>query len=67
MGWGILEPKSVDWHVPGTTLIGEKSNAQADVHTGLKHVAGRLDIILVPQPADDPNDPLNWYVRPKPF
>jgi hypothetical protein len=66
MGWGILEPKSVD-HVPGTTLIDEKSNAHTDVHTGLKHVADRLDIILVPQPSDDPNDPLNWYIRPKLF
>lgn len=21
------------------------------------------DVILVPAPSDDPNDPLNWYVR----
>jgi hypothetical protein len=27
----------------------------------LKHVPGRPDLILVPQPSDDPNDPLNWY------
>lgn len=59
MGWGILEDRSVD-HVPGTTLIDEKS-AHAESHTGnLKHVPGHPEVILVPQPSDDPNDPLNW-------
>jgi hypothetical protein len=61
MGFGILESSYME-HVPGTTLLDEKS-AHAEEHTGnLKHVPGRPDLILVPQPSDDPNDPLNWYI-----
>lgn len=61
MGFGILESSYME-HVPGTTLLDEKS-AHAEEHTGnLKHVPGRPDLILVPQPSDDPNDPLNWYL-----
>ena len=29
-------------------------------HRGLKLSAGKNPVILVPQPSDDPNDPLNW-------
>jgi len=61
MGFGILEVQNAD-HVPGTAVLDEKS-AHAESHTGnLKHVAGHPEVILVPQPSDDPNDPLNWYV-----
>ena len=60
MGLGILESSHME-HVPGTTLLDERS-AHAEEHTGnLKHVPGRPDLILVPQPSDDPNDSLNWY------
>ena len=66
MGLGILEDKHLD-HVPGTVLFSDDPNAAAqsvyagiDVHQ-LKHGSGRnAHIILVPQPSDDPNDPLNW-------
>ena len=33
----------------------------------LKHGTGRFkDVILVPQPSDDPNDPLNVSLPPRP-
>lgn len=40
--------------IPGTvTLIGED-------HDGSSPHAGNTDIILVPTPSADPEDPLNW-------
>jgi len=66
MGLGVLDDHHLD-HVPGTTLFNDDPNAIAkDVYDGLelnklKHGTGRNShIILVPQPSEDPNDPLNW-------
>jgi len=64
MGLGILEDKVLD-HVPGTTRYfddPERPQYAADgVTKGLKcDTSGPVPIILVPQPSDDPNDPLNW-------
>ncbi|EJD04924.1 MFS general substrate transporter [Fomitiporia mediterranea MF3/22] len=67
MGLGILEDKHLE-HVPGTTLFSDDPNAIAEsVYAGLdlsslKHAKGKNEghIVLVPQPSDDPNDPLNW-------
>lgn len=61
MGLGILEDRALS-HVPGTTRYfddPEHSQIAADrvVSSNLKTQDG---IILVPQPSDDPNDPLNW-------
>lgn len=58
---------SRDQHVPGTSVYTKDPNAIAaatyegvDLNT-LKHGTGKSShIILVPQPSDDPNDPLNW-------
>ena len=48
-------------HVPGTTVL-DKKRSHTESHNGnLKHVTGHPEVILVPQPSDDPNDPLNWY------
>ncbi|KAH8758332.1 major facilitator superfamily transporter [Diaporthe sp. PMI_573] len=63
MGLGILEDRVMD-HVPGTTRYfddpGRPQYASQGVH-GLKtDNSGAVPIILVPQPSDDPNDPLNW-------
>ncbi|KLU83001.1 hypothetical protein MAPG_02068 [Magnaporthiopsis poae ATCC 64411] len=57
MGWGILEPR--DGGEPlGTVRLGEEdNNAFSGDQQGLKK---RGDIVLQPQPSDDPNDPLNW-------
>ncbi|KAL5498209.1 hypothetical protein ACEPAH_2339 [Sanghuangporus vaninii] len=66
MGLGIFEDTHLE-HVPGTTLFRDDPNAVAeDVYQGidlqsLKHAKGKNShIVLVPQPSDDPNDPLNW-------
>lgn len=54
-------------NVPGTTLFSQDPNAVAESQyagvelSALKHGKGRNShIVLVPQPSDDPNDPLNW-------
>lgn len=53
--------------MPGTTLFSQDPNAIAESQyagvdlASLKHGTGRdAHIVLVPQPSDDPNDPLNW-------
>jgi hypothetical protein len=66
MGLGVLEPRTAQGHhVPGTVLLDTHSNNPDDeLHlqaAGLKKASGNnSDVILVPQPSDDPNDPLNW-------
>ncbi|KAF8588854.1 MFS general substrate transporter [Ramaria rubella] len=68
MPLGILEPKNTqEAEVPGTCLLSDDPNRKAlELYQGidisaLKHGSGKYsDIILVPQPSDDPNDPLNW-------
>jgi hypothetical protein len=67
MGLGILSDHALE-HVPGTAQVFEgeqrrevERNAGSTIgRSGLKYdVTGK--ILLVPQPSDDPNDPL---VRP---
>jgi hypothetical protein len=66
MGLGILSDHALE-HVPGTAQVFEgeqrkelERNAGSRVGSGLKYdKTGK--ILLVPQPSDDPNDPL---VRP---
>jgi MFS family permease len=63
MGLGILESSSME-HVPGTTRYfddPERPQIATGDTVGLKcDRSGPVPIILVPQPSDDPNDPLNW-------
>ncbi|KAK1448425.1 major facilitator superfamily transporter, partial [Colletotrichum cuscutae] len=63
MGLGILESRTLD-NVPGTTRYFDDPNRPQTAnnsHHGLKvDASGDVPIILVPQPSDDPNDPLNW-------
>ncbi|KIW12360.1 hypothetical protein PV08_09637 [Exophiala spinifera] len=60
MALGILEP-GVE-HVPGTVYVYESEQRHADLLETARHLkrdkTGR--VILVPQPSNDPNDPLNW-------
>ncbi|KAL8387004.1 hypothetical protein RB595_010230 [Gaeumannomyces hyphopodioides] len=58
MGWGILEPKSGGQPL-GTVRLGDddKNNEFGGDEQGLKKSG---NIVLQPQPSDDPNDPLNW-------
>ncbi|KAJ4367292.1 hypothetical protein N0V83_006873 [Neocucurbitaria cava] len=46
--------------VPGTVHLVDTGH---DVHG--KHLGGDKDIVLVPQPSSDPEDPLNWSPRRK--
>lgn len=59
MALGILEPKNVE-HVAGTVYVHEQARRHAEqlyIDENLKRdKTGK--IILVPQPSDDPNDPL---------
>ncbi|WXC64496.1 hypothetical protein SNK03_010306 [Fusarium graminearum] len=66
MGLGILPDRHLT-DVPGTSFLSEKGlpgsleevTVTTENHTSLKHdPTGR--IVLVPQPSNDPNDPLNW-------
>lgn len=60
MAWGILETRSRR-HVPGTVLLNESGEDEARVSSVLKTTKHRgKTIILVPQPSNDRNDPLNW-------
>ncbi|GAB1733641.1 hypothetical protein NU195Hw_g1100t1 [Hortaea werneckii] len=51
--------------VPGTALLRDQEDLPEElrgVSSGqLKHGAGRFShVVLIPQPSDSPNDPLNW-------
>ncbi|KAL8740623.1 MAG: hypothetical protein Q9190_006698 [Brigantiaea leucoxantha] len=68
MGLGILEP-STTGHVPGTALVLDDDHGTSQLggaRTDLKYGRdGSGPFILVPQPSDDPNDPLvgqlDWF------
>ena len=51
----------VDQDVPGTVLLVDLAGGQS----GGKHASDRSDIVLVPQPSADPEDPLNWSRKRK--
>ncbi|KAK0327352.1 hypothetical protein LTR82_002115 [Friedmanniomyces endolithicus] len=60
MGLGVLEDTKLD-HVPGTVLLNDHAAHTEDITGALKHGRGRdAEIVLSPQPSEDPNDPLNW-------
>jgi len=64
MAWGILEP-SERVPVPGTALLDDlhKKDHLKVNHDLLKKATGRNShVVLVPQPSDDPRDPLNWPI-----
>ncbi|RAL58773.1 hypothetical protein DID88_009187 [Monilinia fructigena] len=62
MGMLILEDRME--HVPGTTRYyddPERPQVASAASAGLKcDTSGSVPIILIPQPSDDPRDPLNW-------
>ncbi|KAI5846616.1 major facilitator superfamily domain-containing protein [Morchella snyderi] len=62
MGMWIFEPRPLR-HVPGTTQLyeNERSEESPNQRINLKHATGKdSNMLLVPQPSDSPNDPLNW-------
>lgn len=58
MGFGIIEPKGgtdgAPVYVPGTSALYDSAPHRADA----KHDETDKSLLLVPQPSDDPNDPL---------
>lgn len=46
--------------VPGTVLL-----VDVEFSLGRKHAKDHADIVLVPTPSADPEDPLNWTPRRK--
>lgn len=62
MPLGILEDKKLGGKVPGTAAIDViATSTQSGFYVGRKRGRGRhAGLVLVPQPSNDPNDPLNW-------
>ncbi|KAG9964053.1 serine/threonine kinase 16, partial [Aureobasidium melanogenum] len=61
MGNGVLEPRSGISNVPGTVTLADQALSPAQDAGNLQHTRGKnKEIILSPQPSNDPNDPLNW-------
>ncbi|MCJ1276789.1 hypothetical protein MMC21_004596 [Puttea exsequens] len=58
MGFGVLEPSHPD-NVPGTSIIHDSPTHNISLTRTVKYNKTGT-IVLVPQPSDDPNDPLNW-------
>lgn len=68
MGLGVLEPKTSLQHVQGTTLLDVHDQTSADNSPYLKKGTGRnAHVVLIPQPSDDLNDPLNWPLWQRDF
>jgi hypothetical protein len=64
MGFGILQPKDAQAHVPGTTWLDVHDQSAVDNLRVLKKGTGRNShLVLVPQPSDDPNDPLVYLTQ----
>ncbi|TBU58126.1 MFS general substrate transporter [Dichomitus squalens] len=65
MVFGILDDRRLET-VPGTGLLSDRRNVHGhqvaiDKAGELKHGTGSYShIVLIPQPSDDPRDPLNW-------
>jgi MFS family permease len=63
MGLGILEDHKLET-VPGTARVLEDENRPQGQQAVVRDPNLKYDptgkILLVPQPSDDPNDPLNW-------
>ncbi|KAF7186414.1 putative MFS-type transporter [Pseudocercospora fuligena] len=64
MPFGILECNRMEI-VPGTAILRDQNDIPDELAAvpadALKHGTGRFShVVLVPQPSDSPNDPLNW-------
>ncbi|EME39285.1 hypothetical protein DOTSEDRAFT_75122 [Dothistroma septosporum NZE10] len=58
MGLGVLDDHVLS-HVPGTATL-EDLDPRASTARGYNYKKAKDGTILVPQPSDDPKDPLNW-------
>tara|TARA_R110002003_G_scaffold97_12_gene7863 strand:- start:50636 stop:50917 length:282 start_codon:yes stop_codon:yes gene_type:complete len=69
MGLGILDDHALD-HVPGTAQVLEGEQRREVERSAVRNENLKYDktgtILLVPQPSDDPNDPLVPSPSPSP-
>ncbi|EJD46874.1 MFS general substrate transporter [Auricularia subglabra TFB-10046 SS5] len=61
MGLGVLADKHLGENVPGTELLDDLHASRRRVHAADSHLKrDKHGLVLIPQPSDDPEDPLNW-------
>lgn len=65
MAWGVLDDYRLT-KVPGTTLFNKEGIDLADGVEVDPNIKKSGSIILIPQPSDSVNDPLNWYLSMRP-
>ncbi|KAJ9483384.1 hypothetical protein VN97_g10022 [Penicillium thymicola] len=68
MGLGVLDDRCGLAQVPGTVALADIDHlyTEGDRSPRLKRGTGKdKDVILAPQPSNNPNDPLNWPYRKK--
>lgn len=51
---------NVERNIPGTFTLLDLEHVMS-----AQHAKGNSDIVLIPAPSTDPNDPLNWSPRRK--
>jgi hypothetical protein len=56
------DPDTIERLPPGTVYLIDEDG---DKHTKHAAGAGQRDILLVPHPSEDPEDPLNWAYKRK--
>lgn len=57
----VSGPSPDDGYVPGTVHLVDLEGTMQTRHAE----GGQRDIVLVPAPSNDPDDPLNWTPRRK--
>ncbi|KAI6272227.1 hypothetical protein MCOR27_005313 [Pyricularia oryzae] len=58
MGWGVVEDR-LGRSPPGTVKLSD-SDQEQNFGGPTSNLKKRGNVVLQPQPSDDPNDPLNW-------
>lgn len=61
MAWGVLEDKHLK-DVPGTTLLSNSNVLEVGEVASDANLKKEGNTVLVPQPSNSVNDPLNWLV-----
>ncbi|KAL3426904.1 major facilitator superfamily transporter [Phlyctema vagabunda] len=59
MAFGVLEDYTMA-NVPGTAVLGDNQDPKVTGGMEGTELKKHGDIVLIPQPSDSPNDPLNW-------
>ncbi|KAI7101726.1 serine/threonine kinase 16 [Hortaea werneckii] len=59
MGLGVLEDRHLE-RVPGTSTLKDLTDTPSDLPQDVVLKRSKDGTILVPQPSNDPRDPLNW-------